>query len=49
LFVVGARREGQDSFTYNPDNSWRVEPGQTLVVLGDADDVKRAREDLKLI
>ena len=48
LFVVGARRPGQDGFTYNPDDSWLVEPGQTLVVLGDASDVQRAREDLRV-
>ncbi len=47
LFVVGARRAGQDNFTYNPDDSWLVETGQTLVVLGDAGDVKRARKVLE--
>ncbi len=48
MFVVGARRPGQDSFAYNPDDAWLVEPGQTLVVLGDADDVIRAREALEI-
>ena len=47
LFVVGARRMGQDNFAYNPEDSWLVEPGQTLVVLGDASDVKRARVALQ--
>ena len=47
LFVVGARRAGEESFTYNPDDSWLVEPGQVLVVLADAADVQRAREDLR--
>ncbi len=47
LFVVGARSEGQDNFTYNPDDSWLVRSGQTLVVLGDASDVKRARKALE--
>ncbi len=47
LFVVGARRAGQDNFAYNPDDSWLVEAGQTLVVLGDASDVKRARKVLE--
>ena len=47
LFVVGARRTGQDSFAYNPEDSWLVEPGQTLVVPGDASDVKRARVALQ--
>ena len=48
LFVVGARRAGQDNFTYNPDDSWLVEPGQTLVVLGDASDVQRAQQALRV-
>ena len=44
--VVGVRRSGEESFSYNPKHSWLVEPGQTLVVLGDAADVKRAREEV---
>ena len=48
LFVGGARRDGEERFAYNPDDSWLVEPGQTLVVLGDATDVQRAREDLRV-
>ena len=47
LFVVGARSEGQDTFTYNPDDDWLVRSGQTLVVLGDASNVKRARAVLE--
>ena len=47
LFVVGARRPGQETFAYNPDDAWLVEAGQTLVVLGDANDVVRAREALE--
>ena len=46
LFVVGARRDGEEQFAYNPDDSWLVEPGQTLVVLGDASDVQRARDKI---
>ena len=49
LFVVGARHTGEENFAYNPDDSWLVEPGQTLVVLGDTADVQRAREDLRAV
>ncbi len=44
--VAGVRRSEGESFSYNPKDSWLVEPGQTLVVLGDAADVKRAREEV---
>jgi Trk K+ transport system NAD-binding subunit len=44
LLVAAARNEGNADFTYNPDGSWIVQPNQTLIVLGKADDVKRARE-----
>ena len=47
LFVVAVRAQGQEGFTYNPDDSWLVEPGQTLIVLGDATAVNRAREVLR--
>ncbi len=44
LLVAAARKPDSAEFIYNPDGSWTVEPGQTLIVLGKADDVKRARE-----
>jgi voltage-gated potassium channel len=44
LLVAAARNAGSTEFTYNPDGSWIVAPGQTLIVLGRAEDVKRARE-----
>jgi len=44
LLVAAVRNEGAADFTYNPDGSWIVQPNQTLIVLGKADDVKRARE-----
>lgn len=44
LLVAAARKPGSTDFVYNPDGSWIVEAGQTLIVLGRADDVKRARE-----
>ena len=44
LLVAAAKHKGAAGFTYNPDVSWYVEPGQTLIVLGEAADVKRARD-----
>lgn len=44
LLVAAARKPDAVEFTYNPEGSWTVEAGQTLIVLGKADDVKRARE-----
>lgn len=44
LLVAAARQVDSSEFVYNPDGSWIVEAGQTLIVLGKADDVKRARE-----
>lgn len=44
LLVAAARKPDAAEFVYNPDGSWLVEPGQTLIVLGKADDVKRARD-----
>src|SRR5581483_7694033 len=39
LLVAAARKQDSPDFIYNPDGSWIVEPGQTLIVLGKADDV----------
>ena len=44
LLVAAARKPDDPEFVYNPDGTWIIEPGQTLIVLGRADDVKRARE-----
>jgi len=44
LLVAAIRKPDSADFTYNPDGSWRVEGGQTLIVLGAAEDVQRARE-----
>jgi voltage-gated potassium channel len=44
LLVAAVRKSESSSFTYNPAGSWIVEGGQTLIVLGAADDVKRARD-----
>jgi len=44
LLIAAARRGDSADFVYNPDGSWVVEAGQTLIVLGKAEDVKRARE-----
>jgi voltage-gated potassium channel len=43
LLVAAARRSDSTDFVYNPDDSWIVESGQTLIVLGRAEDVNRAR------
>ena len=43
--LVAAVKTGETSgFAYNPGDSWIVEPGQTLIVLGRAEDVKNARD-----
>lgn len=44
LLVAAIRRGDSADFNYNPTGSWIVEGGQTLIVLGAADDVKRARD-----
>ena len=44
LLVAAVRPDSVSSFTYNPPGSWTVEAGQTLIVLGAAEDVSRARE-----
>ena len=44
LLVAAARKADETDFTYNPDGTWTVELGQTLIVLGKADDVSRARQ-----
>jgi len=43
LLVAAARNQDSIEFTYNPDGSWVLKPGQTLIVLGQAEDVNRAR------
>jgi voltage-gated potassium channel len=43
--LVAAIRPGEaPDFVYNPDDAWQLKPGQTLIVLGKAEDVKRARD-----
>jgi voltage-gated potassium channel len=49
LLVAAARRQDSSDFIYNPDGSWIVEAGQTLIVLGKADDVSRAREVAQIL
>ena len=44
LLVAAARKPEHTDFIYNPDGTWVVEPGQTLIVLGKAEDVSRARQ-----
>ena len=44
LLVAAVRRSDSNDFNYNPTGSWIVESGQTLIVLGAAADVKRARD-----
>lgn len=44
LLVAAIRRPDSMNFNYNPTGSWIVEGGQILIVLGAADDVKRARD-----
>jgi len=44
LLVAAARNGDVTDFTYNPDGQWIVQAGQTLIVLGKADDVNRARQ-----
>lgn len=44
LLVAAARQPNRTDFTYNPEDSWIVEPGQTLIVLGEAESVGRAKE-----
>ena len=49
LLVAAARNADSTDFTYNPDGDWIVKPGQTLIVLGRAEDVKRAREVAQVV
>lgn len=44
LLVAAVKQQDAADFTYNPSGSWKLEPGQTLIVLGRAEDVKRARQ-----
>ena len=44
LLVAAVRKKESAEFVYNPDGQWTIEPGQTLIVLGSADSVSRARE-----
>ncbi len=44
LLVAAVRRPDSVEFTYNPTGSWMIEGGQTIIVLGNAEDVKRARD-----
>ncbi len=44
LLAAAARRRDSTDFVYNPDEEWVLEPGQTLIVLGTAADVNRARQ-----
>jgi voltage-gated potassium channel len=49
LLVAAVRKSDETDFVYNPDGTWMIEPGQTLIVLGKADDVKRAREIAQVV
>jgi voltage-gated potassium channel len=49
LLVAAARKPDTTDFVYNPDGTWIVEAGQTLIVLGKADDVNRAREIAQVV
>ena len=44
LLVAAVRKQDSADFVYNPQGSWTLEAGQTLIVLGPADAVKRARQ-----
>ena len=44
LLVAGVRTSNTNDFVYNPNDGWVVQAGQTLIVLGRADDVKQARD-----
>lgn len=44
LLVAGVRTSSANDFVYNPNDGWVVQSGQTLIVLGRADDVKQARD-----
>jgi voltage-gated potassium channel len=44
LLVAAARNADNHDFIYNPAGEWVMKPGQTLIVLGKAEDVKRARQ-----
>jgi voltage-gated potassium channel len=49
LLVAAVRPVDSGKFVYNPKDSWVVEAGQTLIVLGRADDVRRAREVAQIL
>ncbi len=44
LLVAAVQKANSAEFIFNPEDSWIVEPGQKLIVLGGADDVKNARD-----
>ena len=44
LLIAAVRRAESTDFVYNPPATWVAESGQTLIVLGRAEDVSRARE-----
>ncbi len=44
LLVAAARASDSSDFVYNPAETWVVDSGQTLIVLGRAEDVTKARE-----
>jgi voltage-gated potassium channel len=44
LLVVALRRQGEESFIYNPRGAEMVTAGTTLVVIGGVDEVRRLRE-----
>ena len=43
MTVLAVRREGGDTWTYNPDASEKIGPGMTLVVLGSSEQVAELR------
>jgi voltage-gated potassium channel len=44
MTVLAVRGRDNQSWTYNPDASEKLEPGMTLVVLGSPEQVKKLRE-----
>ncbi len=44
LLVAAARLTHSNDFVYNPEDSWVVQPGQILIVLGEVDHIGRARK-----
>ena len=49
LLVAAIRPAEGGTFVYNPKDSWILEKGQTLVVLGRVEDVNRARDVAQVI